>query len=52
MIRHGEVNVETNLFTVMSTVTRKTKGQYDGTGREIKNFCTVKLNYAGGVLMP
>jgi hypothetical protein len=51
MVHHGEMDIEANLFSMMTAVACNAKRQYDGASTKFENFRTIKLDDAGRVFM-
>jgi hypothetical protein len=51
MIRHREMDIKPNLFTVMSAVARDADGKHNRPCFEVKDFWAVELNDARGVFL-
>jgi hypothetical protein len=51
MVHHGEVDIESDFFSMMTAVTCNAERQHDRSRREFKDFSTVELNDAGRVFL-
>lgn len=50
-VHHGEVDVESDFFSMMAAVAGDAKGKYHRASREIENFRAIELNDVRRVLM-